>query len=176
MRPAAIRLALALALFLGWIGYLAFQAATLPQTDQGWPLVLSRPQILASELDVIADVPEATGEVEVTVIEVLYPEDARVKPGDKLKVTNIGECAPLPRSTDGPPPPKDWSGPGRYLLPLRALPGQKYEVAPIPPSPGFFTGGAVEPPARLYPDKPQTLAQYRAIRDAKWKLEGNGPS
>jgi hypothetical protein len=141
----------------------------------GWPLVLSRPQLLASELDVIAEVlDEKTGEA--TVLEVLYPpEDAPVKKDDKIQVTNIADCAPPPR-LDGPPPKPDWSGPGTYILPLRAAPDKKkYEVAAIPPSPGFFTSAAVEPPARIYPATEMARAQYnhiaatrRKILDSEW--------
>jgi hypothetical protein len=162
MKPAVIRLVLTAALFAGWLGYLGFQVATLPATAAGQPLILSRPQILSSEIDVIADVPDKSGKA--TIVEVLYPADA-LKAGDVIQVTNIGECAPPPtRGADGPLPPLDWQGPGRYLLPLRRHPdGKKYEVAPIPPSPGFFLLGAVDPPSRLYPDTPETRAQYHRI-------------
>ena len=77
MKLAVIRLVLALVLFAGWIGYLGYQVWTRPRTKKdditSPPLVLSRPQILASEIDIIGDVPAASNKVTVTVVEVLYP-------------------------------------------------------------------------------------------------------
>jgi hypothetical protein len=158
MKPAVTRLFITAALFIAWMGYLGFQVVTRPQTATGAPLVLSRPQILGSQIDVIASVPDEKGE-EVTIKEVLYPANAPLKPGDTIHVTNIRDCAAL--RTVGEKPAKDWAGPGDYLLPLRPLPGKnKYEVAPIPPSPGFFTA---DPRPRIYPANEAALAQYRHI-------------
>jgi hypothetical protein len=164
MKPAVFRLVLASALFAGWIGYLGYQVWYRPVRENGQPLVLSRPQILASELDVIATVPDKSGH-EVTIVSVLYPSDSILTPGTTIQVTNIGDCAPVPMGGDSPLPPADWSGPGDYLLPLRALPEKnKYEVVPIPPSPGFYLSRIDEPPPRLYPDTAQTRAQYHQIK------------
>jgi hypothetical protein len=162
MKPAVTRLVLTATLFLAWMGYLGFQVLTRPQTATGAPLVLSRPQILASQIDVIATVPEENGE-EVTVKEVLYPAEASLKAGDVIHVTNIRDCVAL--RNVGEKPVKDWTGPRDYLLPLRPLPGKnKYEVAPIPPSPGFFTA---DPRPRIYPANEAALAQYRHIAKAE---------
>src|SRR6516165_7848366 len=92
MRPAVARLALCIVLFLGWLGYLAYLVLL------GKPVVLSRPQILVSQFDVIATISE---DKKVTVKEVLYPkaQDAKGRPkeGIEITVTNIDECKPPPR-------------------------------------------------------------------------------
>jgi hypothetical protein len=170
MRAQVARFALTAALFVGWLGYLSYQVATRPViATTGQPLVLSRPQLLASELDVIAEVEDTSGEA--TVVEVLYPpEGAPVKKGDRIQVTNIADCAPPPRP-DGPAVRPDWSGPGTYLLPLRHAPDKKkYEVAAIPPSPGFYTSPAADAPVRIYPATEETRAQYRHIAEARRKV------
>ena len=87
MKPTAVRLLLAGVLFLGWLGYLAFQVWTRPLTAAGQPLVVSHPQVLVSELDVVAQVPSDEDPTEVTVENVLYDgRGSGVKPGDKLRV------------------------------------------------------------------------------------------
>ena len=103
MRAQVARLALTATLFLGWLGYLSYQVATRPViATTGQPLVLSRPQLLASELDVIAEVedtrsgPDTKEKYEATVVEVLYPpEGAPVKKGDRIQVTNIADVRGL---------------------------------------------------------------------------------
>jgi hypothetical protein len=169
MKPQVGRLVLTVALFIGWLGYLAYQVATRPVLPDGTPLVLSRPQLLASELDVIAEVDDTSGEA--TVVEVLYPpEGAPVKADDKIQVANIADCVPSSRS-ERPPSRPVWSGPGKYLLPLRTAPDRKkYEVAAIPPSPGFYTSPAVEPPVRIYPATEAALAEYQHIAEVRKKV------
>jgi hypothetical protein len=158
-----IRLMIVSVLFIGWLGYLGYLVATRPQTEEGRPLVLSRPQILTSDVDVIAELPAPPGRdmVKVTVLQVLYPEDCQLQPGDTILVSTLEQCAPLRRSAKDHPP-ADWSGEGPYLLPLKRLPGKenRYEVAPIPPSPGFEPGVFVY---RIYPATQEVLAQYRRI-------------
>jgi hypothetical protein len=206
MKPAAARLLVTGALFLGWMAYLAYQVATLPRAapaspastllalgEEPPPLVLSRPQILTSRLDVIGEVPEGRGEVEVTVVQVLSPEKgAPVQEGDTIVVTNVEDCRlPVHRQER-----VAWTGPGRYLLPLRkaeGAPGKgkgkegkpRYEVAPVPPSPGysppvpadFFPPAGTLPagPPRIYPAnrEGEVLAQYRKIPKPK-PVEGGG--
>jgi hypothetical protein len=158
MKPAVARLAITTFLFAGWMGYLGFQVATRPRTSAGKPLVLSQPQILASQIDVIATVSDIGGK-DVLITQVLYPQGAALKSGDTIQVVNIRECGPPQRDREGDV--KDWNGPGDYLLPLRPLGGNnRYEVAPIPPSPGFYTG---EPRPRIYPAVEAALTQYRHI-------------
>jgi hypothetical protein len=159
MKPTAARLALVAALFIAWLGYLGFLVRTRAVTAAGWPLVVSRPQVLTSQIDVVAAIGDDP-KGEVVIEEVLWPENAPLRKGDRVTIDRIDECRPMPRRADEAPP-KDYSGPGRYLVPLRAARPGKYEVAPIPPSPGFH--GANEP-VRIYPATPESLAQYREVR------------
>jgi hypothetical protein len=157
MRPAAARLLLVSALLAGWLVYLGYLVLTRPVTAAGWPLVVSRPQILTSQIDIVAEIGK---EGEVKIEEVLWPENAPLKKDDQIKVERIDECHPMPRRADEAPP-KDFSGPGRYLVPLRVTRPGKYEVAPIPPSPGFHGMGE---PVRIYPATSEALAQYRQVQ------------
>src|SRR3954453_7223968 len=56
MKPAVFRLVLFAGLFALWMGYLGYLVLTRPRTPQGAPLVLSRPQIQSSDVDVIAEI------------------------------------------------------------------------------------------------------------------------
>jgi hypothetical protein len=172
MKPAVVRLLVAALLFAGWLGYLIYLVATTPRTPAGTPLVLSRPQILVSDLDVVGEVQGP--DQPVKVVTVLYPESEKGLEGKEIKVTNLDQCKPLPRpeqkAADVPP---DFQGPGLYLLPLRkAGDGPDYAVTPTPASPGYPPhGGRVGPP-RIYPllnerTKEQALSQYRQILKEK---------
>jgi hypothetical protein len=158
MKAPVVRLALTAGLFVGWIGYLAYQVATRPQMPDGRPLVVSRPQVLSSDLDVVADVPSAEGTVTLTVHEVLYQKGSAVKEGDEIKVHDIDRCKARQRRGEPEAPGPDWTGPGPYLLPLLRQGNGEYKVAPVPESPGYSLG-----PPRLYPATPATRAQYQQI-------------
>lgn len=148
-----------------WLAYLGWMVAQRPLQAPGYALVLSRPQLLASPVDIIAEIPDKTGKAKV--LEVLYPaENAPVKPGDEIVIRLIEDCRPLAVSR-GLVPPDDWDGPGRYLVPMRPTPGQagEYEVMTIPPSPGFRSL-TVPPPVRIYRDTPETRAQYARVSKA----------
>jgi hypothetical protein len=158
MTLPARRLLLCAVLFVGWIGYLGYQVLTRPRLPDGGaffarPLVVSHPQVLVSQVDVIAEVPNTGGTV--TVREVLWPADAPLKEGDEIQVANLEECKADAQSR------LDFFGPGKYLLPLRSVDRdrKRYEVAHVPPSPGYSLGG----PPRLYPATPAALAQYEQI-------------
>jgi hypothetical protein len=162
-------------LFVGWLGYLGYLVATRPLAADGvwrrfWvggqPLVLSRPQLLVSDLDVIARVDDPTKPV--VVVEVLYPKGEQpVRPGEKITVANLDRCRPLPLDPNQQPP-ADWTGPGDYLLPLQRWTegGQThYQVTPTPASPGYPPRrGRETGPPRIYPATKQALAQYNEIR------------
>ena len=171
LHRAVLRLAAVALLFTGWMGYLVYLVVTMPHTSRGEPLILSRSQLLVSELDVIAQVDSDGAATEVTIKEVLYPvTDAPVQVGQKLHVKNLWECrplAPLPQSPGEKPieTPLDWNGPGLYLLPLQKVKVDEttYEVAPTPPSPGYPHSGSVGPP-RIYPGNDAAKAQYRTIK------------
>jgi hypothetical protein len=144
MRSARVRLWLAAGLFLFWMGWLGYLAATATR-----PVVLSRPQLMVSTLIVVARVEATSGRPlpSVTVLEVLYPPNAHA--GEKLNVTNLADC-------------EGWQGPGDYLLPLvKAADDVTYEVARTPRSPGVKPQ-ALEP--RIYRYQP-------ALR---WQLEQVG--
>jgi len=173
------------ALFFGWLAYLIFLVLTLPYAPGGGPVVLSRPQFLVSELDVIAQIDSVRGPV--VIEEVVNPARERKGRlvGQKIVVTNLAKCGPLHEDL-----PRDYTGPGRYILALRwtglvygarlaglmGLPGEglwlttavpppdvetavSYEVVRTPPSPGFRMG-----PPRLYRAIEENVAQLRQIR------------
>jgi hypothetical protein len=137
-----MRLMIAALLFCGWIGWLAYLAVTATH-----PIVLSRPQLLVSTLDVIAAVggddqkPEST----VTVQEVHWPPGNRNIP-EKITITNLSRS-------------EGWQGPGDYILPL-VKNGDHYHVSGIPPSPGY--PGSDQP--RIYRANAETRHQLDAIK------------
>lgn len=140
MKRAVLRLVLAIVLFAAWIGWLAHLALTASR-----PIVLSRPQFLVSNLDVIAQLtsPDAA---EVPVQGVHWPPAAKARfEGKKLRIANLAECA-------------GWAGPGPYILALTGS-GENFRVAPTPPSPGY--SGLGQP--RIYPLTPETEQQLDAI-------------
>lgn len=174
MKLAVERLILAAVLFLGWLGYLGYLVICRPHAPsgllgafEGRPLTLSRPQFLVSTLDVVAEVSGEKGET-VLVKEVLFPPSSPLKPGTEIRVENIDQCRslsdPLAKTAD---PPLDYSGPGLYLLPLQAVDAKdlhRYQVVPVPPSPGFATvPGAHSELLRIYPAIAEMLAEYREI-------------
>ncbi len=159
MKAACVRLALVLALFVGWLGYEGYLVRA--QKAAGG-VVLSRPQLLVADLVVIGDVKR--GSDEVTVREILSPtgpEEQRLA-GKPIRVTNLEDCRPPPdgKANTGP----DLKGDGDYLLPLQDLDpdakagAKRYRVAVIPPSPGFSKGTP-----RIYPATPEVRAQYRQL-------------
>jgi hypothetical protein len=146
MKPST-RLVLATLLFGGWIGWLAYLVGTTTQ-----PIVLSRPQLLVSTVDVIARV-EADGDRpsrDVQILEVRWPKDQPSLARQSIVVTN------LPQSVG-------WRGPGDYILPLIKT-DDSYEIARIPPSPGFAPS-TMEGSAslRIYPRTPETERQLDGI-------------
>lgn len=149
-RRSPLLLAVAALLFAGWVSWLGYLALTTTR-----PEVLSRPQFLASQLDIVADI-DGSGEhaeAAVTVADVLWHAQEVTKPekGERLTVVN------LPHVSDG------WTGPGRYILPLTRE-GTQYRVAPVLHSPGLSR--AHDRP-RIYHATTQTLEQYHKMR-AGW--------
>ena len=161
LHPAVLRLVAVALLFAGWLAYLAYLVVTLPHTATGEPLIVSRSQILVSEVDVIARVDGTQPESEVTIEEVLYPkEDAPVKVGQKGPGAEPGrsQCKRPPHELEKPENvPADWTGPGPYLLPLQSAGKDNdlkevYKVAPTPPSPGYPASPSLRAgPPRIYP-------------------------
>jgi hypothetical protein len=158
-RLLIFRLLLVAGLLVGWLGYLAYLVWELPETEARQALILSRPQLLVSEVDVVAQVSDP-GE-EVVIERVLYQQDGLdLKPGDRLAITNLKACRsswpPSTRERD------DWVGEGLYLLPLRRQ-GSAYEVVRVPASPGYTPETSGISPLRIYPATPRTLAQYQHL-------------
>jgi hypothetical protein len=149
-----------LVLYGCWLSYLSWMVVKRPIQAPGYSLVLSRPQLLASPIDVIVEIREKTGKAKV--LEVLYPgENAPVKPGDEIVLRLIEDCRPV---LGGPDAPSDWQGPGSYLVPMRPSPARagEYEVSAIPPSPGFRSP-SLQPAVRIYRDCAEIRAQYARI-------------
>ena len=53
MKPVVFRFALTAVAFVAWIGYLFYLYQHLPASPNGLPAILSRPQFLVSDLDVV---------------------------------------------------------------------------------------------------------------------------
>jgi hypothetical protein len=146
MAFAKLRLLIAIALLLSWLGYLAHQALSVGRFP-----VVSHAQILVSTLDVIADVQTgADGKPvsNVVVHEVRWPSGQQKLVGLTIDVTNL----PDP-STNG------FAGAGRYILPLVAGEGGTFRVAGLPRSPGFDGYR----PCFIYPDTLVTRQQLEGI-------------
>ena len=166
------RLVLCAALFVGWLGYLGYLVGTRPLTATKTPLVVSRPQIMTSQIDIVAEVSDLNSDVEVE--QILYPANGPIEVGQKLKVLDLDLChaLPLPRpDRANEKTPDDFTGPGRYLIPLRPSRRVKgaYEVAPIPTSPGFDAKRMEDDgvrPVRIYPYTPEAMKQYQRIEKA----------
>ena len=162
MNAARMRLLIAGLLFFGWMGwlaYLAFSAVTAPKDKSERAIILSRPQFLVSNLDVIAQVNELpadkTKAAPVEVVEVHWPPSQNGLQGKTIEVKKLGECR------------KNWLGPGKYILPLVHSDKEGYMIAAVPYSPGFSPPaeqpGGITSDWRIYPATPETLDQLRHI-------------
>ena len=164
MKRSAWRLAVAAALFAGWIGYLAYLAATTTE-----PIVLERPQFLVAELYVIASVEAAQASPleTVTVREVVWAASSADQSLQKITVKNLPKCGVKKQPKDGGA--LVFPGPGEYILALSHTkePGV-FMVTLEPRTPGF-AGRAVQAQmelvgAPIYPVTPQTLEQLQIIK------------
>lgn len=150
MNAPRLRLFVAAALFCGWIGWLAYLAATTRD-----PIVLSRPQLSASTAHLVA---ELKGDAEnpqskVVIKEVLWPRSKanELEPGKKLVVLGLDQCGRA----------QGWFGPGKYILPVVGTANGIYNLTLIPLSPGYMPKR--EDRLRIYPATPETLAQIKSI-------------
>jgi hypothetical protein len=148
MKPAW-RLVAAAVLFVGWIGYLGYLVAATRN-----PIVLSRPQLLVSGLDVIAT---RKGDDTFLVDQVLYPaaNDDEWR-GKMITVRNLKASRVYSARTGDEPVPSDEGR--QYLLPIDVEQGANVRVVPTPPSPGYKTG-----PPRIYAFDTAVLNEYRTI-------------
>ncbi len=56
MRPVVLRFVAMAVLFAVWLAYLSYLVVTLPKSPNGLPPILSRPQFLVSDLDVVGTI------------------------------------------------------------------------------------------------------------------------
>ncbi len=155
MKPAAWRLVVTAALFLAWVGYLAYLALMTRN-----PVVLSRPQFLVAELHVLAT---RDGGDDFVVNDVLWPPDKKEEwQGKKIVVENLKDCETWSaKGWQTAPPPEGQ----KVLMPLRQA-GSDFDVSPIPTSPGYPPPDAQRSgagPPRIYPADSAVLSQYNSI-------------
>lgn len=162
MKGAFVRLAVVASLFLVWLAYLAYLAFGTRDS-----LIISRPQFLVSDIDVIARIEDPSQPI--VIEEVLFPSvgPATQLVGKPARILNLTSCAP-PRHLRKKEDEKDFTGPGLYVVPLRRLPAAGdeniFEVAPTPPSPGYPVAGPPLPgPPRIYPATPEVRSQLRTL-------------
>jgi hypothetical protein len=157
MKRSRLRLAVAAALFVGWLSWLVYLAAT--GTDD---VVLSRPQFLVANVHVLAQVKGGkTPDAVVTVEAVNWSTGVKgLTVGQTITVDNLPDCGP----------DQGWAGPGRYILALvtsTTAKGVDYHVAPTPRSPGYPFGKntpANRPgPSRIYPATAARIRQLEQI-------------
>jgi hypothetical protein len=139
---------LAAGLFIGWIAWLTYLVATATR-----PVILSRPQFLVSDLDVIAQVNQGQHgpDREVTVQEIHWPAQGNENLlGKRITVSNLESIEE----------PDGWQGPGQYILPLKKTGADSFAVISPPMSPGFEP---MKPRPRIYRATPETLRQLDSI-------------
>jgi hypothetical protein len=146
--PPLARFILVCCLFAGWLGYLGYLAVTKSN-----PIVLSRPQLLVSDIDVLAEVKAL--DQPVVVKEVLFPPagEKKIAEGTSLPIENLSDVS-VP----------DFK-PGMYVLPLTHRQAG-YFVTATPPSPGY-PRDADHDRLRIYPATDEVLRQYHDIRAAR---------
>jgi hypothetical protein len=165
MKRSTWRLAVAAALFAGWIGYLAYLAATTTE-----PIVLERPQFLVAELYVIAnvDAAQAVPLETVTVREVVWAANSADQSLQKMTVKNLPKCGVKKQPKDGGGA-LVFPGPGEYILPLSHTKEPGVFVVTLEPRTPGFPGRAMQAQmelvgAPIYPVTPQTLEQLQTIK------------
>jgi hypothetical protein len=158
VKRSRLRLAFAAALFVGWLSWLVYLAAT--GTDD---VVLSRPQFLVANVHVVAEVKGGQDpDPEVVVRKVSWATGPKLAEGKTITVENLKECVN-----------QGWAGPGEYILPLLTSTvgkGVTYQVAPTPRTPGYPYGKNALPnrpgPPRIYPVTPSRLRQLKQIEES----------
>lgn len=146
-----LRLLAAGCLFVLWIGFLSFLV-----WDSRSMVVLSRPQFLAANLYVLAELSDSgnmTPGSTVTVRKVYWAkeQDAGLV-GKEIVVQGLGKC----ESRNG------WIGTGLYILPLTASP-DGFRLTEIPISPGFHHHQETLNYLRIYPATEQAKDQVENL-------------
>lgn len=118
-----LRLTVALALFLGWIGFLVYLVVKTRD-----PVILARPQFLDAEAVIVAEVRDKHGVPvpEVKVKETLWSADAKPLTEATLRIDGLTDI----RAEQG------WRGPRDYILPLRKD-AAGYHMTALLWSPGY---------------------------------------
>src|SRR5262249_28501896 len=143
--------------------------------------VLSRPQLLDSDVDVLAQVnadpqdDQVPGK-KVTVIKVLWPEGL-MEPRGTIEVEGLANgLRVVDKDGKASGEVKGWEGQGRYILPLKVRgspPSTHFELTRIPASPGYVDPEDKEgnrlPTRPIYRDNPETRSQLKRIRAGKWE-------
>ena len=159
LSPAA-RLALSAVLFVAWLAWLGYLVVTAAH-----PIVLSRPQFLVSDVDVIAKLSDGAEQPNdfVHVESTFWSRSSTLKlDGQDIRIRNLDHVGKK----------QGWQGPGVYILPL-VKKGSDYLVASLPRSPGFEPAMRDAAP-RIYLRTDQTLSQLEAIRRSGEPLRSTG--
>ncbi len=135
---ARIRFQFALVLYLGWLGYLAWQVA-ITRIPGGPTPVLSRSQWAGSDAEVLGKI---TGPNELDILDILYaPKDLKLAKGKWIiGGLDIAQMAP-PKTVP--------TGEETWLVPLQKI-ANGFRVAPLPSGPGFRAGPMGEDTGRIY--------------------------
>jgi hypothetical protein len=144
MTGRKVFLALAAALFIGWMIYL-LQLAIRHQHS----VVVSRPQIQGAQLIVVArieDREKGTVRMEQLLDRASGYKGPTIEAGKSITVKNLANC-------DGFQPESQ-----TYVLPLESDGDDGFKVVPIPSSPGYGGG-----PPRIYVDGAATRHQVDHI-------------
>lgn len=144
-----VRLAIAVAAFVAWIGWLA-----LAVFSNGKVPVVSRAQLTAATCLVVADIAlddQALPKDSVTVSDVITGGDAKV--GQQITVSNLPKSIAAGRYATPLP--------GPHLIPLAKAADGSWKVAGLPPSPGYQI---VDPDRPLiYPWNDEVKKQIKAL-------------
>lgn len=147
MKAGIPRLLIALSLFLGWMGFLAFQVKNTTRGVDGKPVRLSIPQFFMSEMDILG---EEISPGKIKIQKILFSSLDQTTP----KTSDVVEIKNLDQAKGYSPNQMNW------LIPLRTRDqGKTLEVVPIPASPGYFGDKG-----RIYPASPGILSQYEKIQ------------
>ena len=150
---ARIRFQFALVLYLGWLGYLAWQVAITRFPDGPAP-VLSRSQWAGTDAEVVGVV---RGPDELEIREILHaPADLPIAIGKTITVQGLDVAQRAPKMTPE-------AGGELWLVPLRKR-GDGFLVAPIPSAPGYRAGGPGEEIGRIYLYTERLKLHARGVR------------
>jgi hypothetical protein len=144
-----VRLAIAVAAFVAWIGWLAIAVFS-----NGKVPVVSRAQLTAATCLVVADIAlddQALPKDSITVSAVISGGDTKV--GGQFTVGNLSKSIAAGRYATPMP--------GPHLIPLAKAADGSWKVAGLPPSPGYQV---VDPDRPLiYPWNDDVKKQMRAL-------------